>query len=100
MFSYTTASQTTYVFVTSVVTATQAEKVCTDIGGHLATYPSLADQAEAEQVGACCKAASVLAGRQLWEFRPARAVAGCMLTRRCGANALRRSRGQRKPSSC
>jgi hypothetical protein len=53
MFSYTTASQTSYVFVTSVVTATQAERACTDIGGHLATYPSLADQAEAEQVGGC-----------------------------------------------
>lgn len=34
-----------------MVNAAQAEKACVDIGGHLASFPSLLEQAEAEQVG-------------------------------------------------
>lgn len=60
-YSFTASSGTTYVFISSVVAAAPAEQACVDIGGHLASYPSLLEQTETEQVraaGCACPAGS------------------------------------------
>ncbi len=49
-YRFTASTGTEYVFISSVMPAAAAERACVDIGGHLASYPTLLEQAETEQV--------------------------------------------------
>jgi hypothetical protein len=48
------ATNDTYAFVSAVVTSAAAQRSCNDLGGHLVSYVSLAEQVEVEQVSVRC----------------------------------------------